>query len=159
MPTSSPDENAERLADVRDDSASHEECRDWLIEEMQKGRSTDGLQSELVDNGWSAEEADHLVDVARRKTRSSRGVLGMRDDVARRHAPRRTTLYAPDEATAGGAGIILMIGRGIEWLISRKTREIRYRMQHGLCHCCGHDIKTSEHDCPQCQTPIIRRRL
>ena len=80
---STPAASAEALEHVVDDLGPRQEAVDWLCIQILAGRSTEELSAELVAAGaWSQDEADELVEQARRQTRQERGVL-TREDVVR----------------------------------------------------------------------------
>jgi hypothetical protein len=163
MAKSPSDDAASRLDQVTDDLTPREECSGWLVDQMRNGADPDTLLAELLSNGWEQDDAEHLVNEARLRSRSARSVLGARDEIARKHDPNlrkpTTVLHAPNVGTALSARLVLGIGRWFERLIGREPSRVRYRIRHGLCHKCGCDIKSSGDQCPQCGSPIIRRQL
>lgn len=82
-PSPAPAAEAEALEHVVDDLEPRQEAIRWLCVQILAGRSTEELAAELVAaGGWSQDDADELVEDARRQTRQERGVL-TRDDVVR----------------------------------------------------------------------------
>jgi hypothetical protein len=74
--------DAAPLEHIVDDLASKEECADWIFSELSKARTAESIAEELVENGWSEDDAGDLVERVRRLTRGERGVV-TRDDVMR----------------------------------------------------------------------------
>lgn len=65
---------------IVDDLTPRREALDWAIVEVSAGRPFDQVQSELLGNDWSSEDADLIVEEARQSTRSLRGVT-TRDEI------------------------------------------------------------------------------
>jgi lipopolysaccharide biosynthesis regulator YciM len=168
MNSESSDDAAENLNEIVDDQVASRECHEWIVEQLDLGNDPETLISQLVVNGWSEDQARHLVDAAVRTTRNGRGAMAARNKVARSFIRSRKphlfhSFHRDASAGAGAAALfslaILSVGRLVEKLVSRKTREIRYRQRHGLCHSCGADITTSRDACPSCNAVIVRRKL
>jgi hypothetical protein len=71
------------LAEVVDDLTPRREAVDWAVAEVGAGRGFEEVLAELLEAGWSAEEAGEIVERARQETRGLRGVE-TRADVVRR---------------------------------------------------------------------------
>ncbi len=113
-----PDDPAEALEHVVDDLAYREETADWIREQLLHERVAEEVVSELVAQGWDAEEAHSLVEQVRRLTRRERGVV-TREDVAR-EANRR---YG--KGMSGG------------WMVGMPTLASARRLMHSLGNLLG----------------------
>jgi len=67
---------------IVDDDTPREEARLWSIEQLRTGRSFDEVLAELMDEGWSPEHAELILEYARQQTRDERGVV-TREQVAK----------------------------------------------------------------------------
>jgi hypothetical protein len=152
----SDDDLAARLAQVNDDVTPLQECSEWLIAQMHEGRDPDALLAELIALGWTDDDAQPLVEDARRKIRNGRGVLS-----ARAAGAASVSRSVPTVGTGGGLLAMAFFGAAniVSSGIAAETEEVRYRLSHGLCHQCGHDVSHSADRCPNCDTPIIRRNV
>lgn len=78
----SPEPPDAALEHVVDDLAPKEAAGDWVLAEMRKGRPAEELVAEMQATGWSAEDAEWVVEYVRKLTRAERGVT-TREEVAR----------------------------------------------------------------------------
>jgi hypothetical protein len=81
QPLSQPDP-AEALSHIVDDTSEVLEAHRWVGEELIEGRTPEELVAEMTAGGWGLEEAEHIVETARKDTRAERGVV-TRDDIVR----------------------------------------------------------------------------
>ena len=97
---------AANLEHIVDDTEERGAIRDWIFEQLAHGRDPDQLLPEVIELGWSGEDAEELVEEGRRKTRHLRGVV-TREDVARAAEARyrRSMAIAPRMATWGILGV------------------------------------------------------
>jgi hypothetical protein len=70
------------LSNIQDDESARREAVLWAGELLIVGQAAEDLVSELIAEGWSTDEADEIVEEARKSTRRQRGVI-TRDDVVR----------------------------------------------------------------------------
>jgi hypothetical protein len=61
------------LEHVVDDETPRREALEWATAELASGRGFDAVAAELVATGWSANDADEIVEYARQATRPLRG--------------------------------------------------------------------------------------
>jgi hypothetical protein len=80
-----PPDSDDPLAHVIDDEAARTAARKWCTERMIAGESPDDLVPQLIENGWSSDDAELIVEEVRRETRALRGVR-TREDVSREAA-------------------------------------------------------------------------
>jgi len=69
------EEEPHPLDRIIDDEEPRIRCLEYLCEQMLAGRSVEELQTELIDSGWSADDAEELCEKARQQTRHERGVV------------------------------------------------------------------------------------
>jgi hypothetical protein len=81
QPLSQPDP-AEALANIVDDTAEVLEAHRWAREELIEGRMPEELVAEMTAGGWELDEAERIVETARKDTRAERGVV-TREDIVR----------------------------------------------------------------------------
>jgi hypothetical protein len=81
IPPHAPDPAA-ALSNIEDDQTVAHEATLWAIDELINGRTFEQLQADLTGQGWDADQAERIVEIARQETRAQRGVI-TRDDVAR----------------------------------------------------------------------------
>jgi hypothetical protein len=70
------------LSQIEDDETILHEAQYWAAEELIAGRSPEDLVAQLTGEEWDADEAERIVETARKETRQQRGVI-TRDDVVR----------------------------------------------------------------------------
>src|SRR3954469_23310389 len=66
---------APNFDDIVDDDPLPKETVEWAIEQLLDGREFDQVGAELVESGWPAEQAERIVEEARKQTRNERGVI------------------------------------------------------------------------------------
>jgi hypothetical protein len=84
QPTDSPaiSDPAAALANIEDDESVAHEATLWAADELIEGRTPEQLLADLIEQGWEHDQAERIVETARKETRAQRGVV-TRDDVAR----------------------------------------------------------------------------
>lgn len=65
-----------------DDETPRREALVWAVEQVEGGRTFEDVTTELVTNGWSADDATEIVEAARVATLELRGAI-TRDQVVR----------------------------------------------------------------------------
>lgn len=73
---------AAALSNVEDEQSDLREAVRWAAEALVAGREAEELHGELLAGGWGGEEAEEIVESARKDTRRERGVV-TREDVVR----------------------------------------------------------------------------
>jgi len=63
------------LGRVVDDDTPRREAVEWAAEALREGGAFEAVAAALAGRGWSAEEAEELVEAARVLTRAGRGVV------------------------------------------------------------------------------------
>jgi hypothetical protein len=79
---SPPPDPVAALANIEDDQTVIHEATLWAIDELIDGRTFDQVLAELNDQGWDHDQAERIIETARKETRAQRGII-TRDDVAR----------------------------------------------------------------------------
>lgn len=78
-----PEPNPESSFDrIVDDETPRREAVEWAVAELTGGRSFEQVLAGLGESGWSGEDADAILELARQQTRHIRGVT-TRDEVVR----------------------------------------------------------------------------
>jgi hypothetical protein len=77
-----PVDPVQALSQIEDDVTTIHEAQMWAAAELVDGRSPEELTAQLTGEGWDADEAEQIVETARKETREERGVV-TRDDVVR----------------------------------------------------------------------------
>jgi hypothetical protein len=98
---------AHPLDNVVNDYDARLECMDWLLAELEKGREIDSLREEMLANGWVADQAEELLEEARKQTRHLRGAQSreeVAEQVERRY--RRSMRAGTTMGRFGGLGMI-----------------------------------------------------
>jgi hypothetical protein len=67
---------------IVDDETPRREALVWAVEQVEGGRTFEDVTTELVTNGWSADDATEIVEAARVATLELRGAI-TRDQVVR----------------------------------------------------------------------------
>jgi hypothetical protein len=67
---------------IVDDETPRREALVWAVEQVERGRTFEDVTTELVTNGWSADDATEIVEAARVATLELRGAI-TRDQVVR----------------------------------------------------------------------------
>jgi hypothetical protein len=67
---------------IVDDDTPRQEALEWAADELTRGATFEDVNAQLVESGWSADDAAGIVEAARRATRGHRGAA-TRDDVVR----------------------------------------------------------------------------
>jgi hypothetical protein len=70
------------LDHVVDDLPARLECEEWVYAELASGRTPEDISGDLVAGGWPRDDAESIVEEARRQTRHERGVVS-REDIVR----------------------------------------------------------------------------
>jgi hypothetical protein len=73
---------AAALSNLEDEQSDVREAVSWASEALVAGRAVEELESELLGEGWNADEVEGIVETSRRDTRRERGVV-TREDVVR----------------------------------------------------------------------------
>lgn len=77
-PQNQPDPAA-ALEAVVDDATPREEALRFAIESLENGESFESTAAMLVSAGWASEDAEAIVEDARKQTREARGVTTLAD--------------------------------------------------------------------------------
>jgi hypothetical protein len=73
---------AAALSHIEDDETALHEAQLWAAEQLIQGRTPEELIAQMTTDGWDTDQAEQIVETARKETRQQRGVI-TRDDVVR----------------------------------------------------------------------------
>ncbi len=77
-----PVDPVQALSNIEDDTSVKHQAVRWAAEELIAGRSVEELVQQLVDEQWTTDDAEEVIELARKDTRAERGVV-TRDDIVR----------------------------------------------------------------------------
>jgi hypothetical protein len=111
-----PEDDSENspLDHVVDDLDEERELAEWADAALVAGRTPEELVDELLEQGWSRDDAEVRVEAARVRTRRERGIL-TRDDVANTMRARyskgmRTSWFAGFPSLSSAWRLMIAVG-------------------------------------------------
>jgi hypothetical protein len=138
-------EPGEPLEHIVDDVEAREEAHAWAYMEMKRGRTGEDVHADLVAKGWDWDDAEGLVESARKAP----GAV----EAAARAVPfhrRRGGIFGA--IVNGIVGIVTAIIGVRDEIDSPDAARHADRARRGLCVKCGFDLHGRGGECPNCGT-------
>ena len=104
------------LEHIVDETEERGNCQEWIYRQFVDGRDADSILAQLIGNSWDADDAEGMVEEARRATRHLRGVI-TRETVARAAERRYRKAFKVAFRVTLGAILLLAIMYGCNSLI------------------------------------------
>lgn len=138
-------EPGEPLDHVVDDVEAREEAHAWAYMEMKRGRLAEDVHADLVARGWEFDDAEGLVETARK----SPGAVEAASRAAPFHRRRGGIFGAIINGIVGIVTAVLGVNDDDE---SPEALRRADRARRGLCVKCGFDLHGRGGECPNCGT-------
>lgn len=91
---------------IVDDSEAADEAREWVLRRFVEGVEADAILARLLENGWETDEAEGIVEQARRATLHLRGGI-TREQVAQvAEARYRQSISVASRFAVGGLPLV-----------------------------------------------------
>ena len=136
-------EEGDPLEHIVDDVEPRQEAHAWAYMEMKRGRTGEDVHADLVARGWEWDDAEGLVESARKAPGAVEAAAGV----------------APMHRMRGGiigsfVKVIVGVVNAITGTNEAAGDDIRAadRIRRGLCAKCGFDLQGSTEPCPNCGT-------
>lgn len=120
MPDPQPPPNpAAALEAVVDDATPREEALRFAAESLEDGESFESTIASLTSAGWSSEDAEAIVEEARKLTRGTRGVTTLADVRRQNDRTHHATAYTRWTAAFPALSAVLALRRSLTRLFRR----------------------------------------
>ena len=136
-------EEGDPLEHIVDDVEPRQEAHAWAYMELKRGRTGEDVHADLVARGWEWDDAEGLVESARKAPGAVEAAAGV----------------GPMYRTRGGiigsfVKVIVGVVNAITGTNEAAGEDIRTadRIRRGLCAKCGFDLQGSTEPCPNCGT-------
>lgn len=144
-PPPEPPAEGEPLEHIVDDVEAREEAAAWAYMEIKRGRLAEDVHADLVAKGWDYDDAEGLVEQARK----SPGAVEAATRAVPYHRRRGGILGA---IINGIVGIVTALMGVSEDEDSPEALRRADRAKRGLCVKCGFDLHGRGGECPNCGT-------